>query len=151
MIQRIQSVYLFLAAAITLALFALPLFHLSAAGQVVTIYGCHVKPTIDGISTHIMVPVAIILSLSVLFSLYAIFLFKNRKKQILVIRINYLIIIAATASVIIMALRLSHLLQQSLKPSFGIILPLVVLILLNRAINGIKKDEELVKSADRLR
>ena len=87
---------------------------------------------------------------SALLSLIAILQFKNRKLQFVLGRLNIL------TNLIILGLLVYHL--QSLsgevtasEKGIGSALPLVTIILLVMANKAIKKDEDLVKSVDRLR
>jgi cytochrome c biogenesis factor len=85
--------------------------------------------------------------------LFSIFLFKDRKKQI---RISAIALVANAGFISMMLMRVNQYNQTIPTPtqgSYGIgaILPFVAVILLGLAIGGIRKDEKLVKSLDRLR
>jgi hypothetical protein len=82
--------------------------------------------------------------------LVTIFKFKNRQTQFVLGRLNILI------NLIILGLLVVHLQSLSGETSvsekgIGSILPLITIILLVMANRAIKKDEDLVKSVDRLR
>jgi len=87
---------------------------------------------------------------SVLISLITIFKFKNRQTQFVLGRLNIL------TNFIILVLLVIHL--QSLsgeilisEKGIGSALPLITIVLLVLANKAIKKDEDLVKSVDRIR
>jgi hypothetical protein len=150
MIQRIQSLYLFIGAILSVCLFIIPSFRLVTPEQTIVMSSCHINPAVAGISTTILVPLAVITTLMAFFCFYSIFLYKNRKKQMLVIRINMLVALAVLITGVVYALKISSLLNATLKPT-GIVAIVVVLCCLYLAYRGVKKDDDLVKSADRLR
>jgi len=83
-------------------------------------------------------------------ALISLFIFKNRKLQITINRFNILI------NLILLSLLAYHLLNLSgetkvLEKGIGSFLPLVSIVLLLLANRAIQKDEDLVKSVDRLR
>lgn len=150
MIQRIQTVYLALAAAASLGQFALP--YLAAAVTaplsfaVPALNDGHLDPT-DNIG---------LLSLTALVSLLAlvaVFLFRNRPLQ------GKLTGGAAIASVLMLVLAGLTTKQtldavpagESVQFHAGLALPLVALLCAWLAMRNIGKDEKLVRSMDRLR
>jgi len=82
-----------------------------------------------------------------------IFLYKNRKIQRRILMIIVVINLATLGTVFLAADQISNLSQVGNKAIYevGTYLPLVIMILLVLANNGIRKDDKLVKSADRLR
>lgn len=138
MIQRIQSVWLLLAAIAMSGLFYLPYYYatVNALPQSITI----VKDYVGIILT----------SISIVLSLVTIFRYKNRKAQKGLIWLNVLIILGL----------LGWLLAVQVQPyandpgaayRIGAFLPVVVLVFLFLALGGIRKDEKLLKSLERLR
>jgi len=98
-----------------------------------------------------MMPLAILLIVIMLVSVVAIFMYKRRKQQ------RMLVIIAVVIDIVAIALEAYYLYQAKNGQSnlmvlnFRVIIPVVNLILLLLASRGIKKDDDLVKSYDRLR
>lgn len=98
-----------------------------------------------------MMPLAILLIVIMLVSVVAIFMYKRRKQQ------RMLVIIAVVIDIVAIALEAYYLNQAKNGQSnlmvlnFRVIIPVVNLILLLLASRGIKKDDDLVKSYDRLR
>lgn len=141
MIQRIQSVWLFLAALVMASIFYLPTYSFSGTSAASLTIGNDF--------------LAIILaSISIILSLVAIFRFKNRKGQTGLTWINILVCVALQAWLFV---RINN---ETSKPEMaaitghywiGLFVPLVTLLLLFLARGGIRKDEKLVKSLDRLR
>jgi len=131
MIQRKQSVYLLLVLLFSAALFYVPLFTDSSSG----------------ISTGIKSNTALILMNVAVgtIALISIFLFKNRNLQVRLSNLNILIICILVGSVFYFSG------QPTIHYEYGCYFPLAQLILTVLAIRSIKKDEELVRSADRLR
>lgn len=134
MIQRIQSLYLLLAAIVTgCVIFFVPLFVLKEGTYMILD---------DAIFTGITV-------LSTLISLFSIFRFKNRKQQLMSGRFN--IIINFVFFGLLMYMYFNTFNGDGASMGLGTFLPLVAVILITMANRGILKDEMLVRSADRLR
>tara|TARA_R110002073_G_scaffold220418_1_gene380621 strand:- start:108213 stop:108611 length:399 start_codon:yes stop_codon:yes gene_type:complete len=87
---------------------------------------------------------------SALLSLFTIFLFKNRKLQFVLNRINILINLILLGVLLYYLLMLPGEVDVSEK-GIGVFFPIVVVFLLVFANKAIHKDENLVKSVDRLR
>jgi len=144
MIQRIQSLYLFLSAIISLGL----TFVFSLWTTIGNIEYYVMKLFVESVITIKVIPFLFIVS-GVL-SLISIFLFKKRKDQFVINRINILINLILLGLLIYHLLTLSGETQVSEK-GIGVGLPIIVIVLLVMANKAIKKDEDLVKSVDRLR
>jgi len=143
MIQRIQSIYLFLASIVSGGLifvfdlwetlkneiFALDLFSKEAI-------------------SFKLIPIMFIIS--AIMSLVTIFLFKNRQLQFVLGRVIILINLFLLGLLIYLSLTLSGETSVSEK-GIGMFLPILAILLVVLANKAIKKDEDLVKSADRLR
>ena len=136
MIQRIQTVYLFFAAVAAIAFLFIPFGTIEFAGSTTLLKG-NMNPVFDII-------VGVIITLSIV----AIFLYKNRKTQALIVLLNMLIAIGFIGFEAYGAY--THQ-KDNFHFSIGFILPLFVLIFNFLAYKGIKSDDKLVKSMDRLR
>ena len=145
MIQRKQTIFLFLAAIIFGAMFMVP-FAVSNQPSVQFLS--------DGVFNILDHPVLLVLTLGgILMSLYAIFLFRKRKAQL---RLGYIIIIIAILlplSAFILFTRTSAEADASvmIEDQFGLYLPAAAILFVVLANYFIRKDERLVKSMDRLR
>ena len=144
MIQRIQSLYLLIAAVISLGLTSA--FSLWTNKVGIEYFALNLITESD--IAMIVIPVLFILS--GIFSLVSIFLFKKRKNQFVMTRINILINLILLGVLIYHLLTLSGETQVSEK-GIGAGLPIIVIVLLVLANRAIKSDEDLVKSVDRLR
>ncbi|CAN5541094.1 hypothetical protein BH11BAC2_BH11BAC2_06860 [soil metagenome] len=161
MIQRIQSVYLAVIAVAALLLFFLPVFSLipGEAASDTASYSFSIlsvkMTTLQGLSRDFMVlyPLIIVNSLVLMLSIAAIFMFKSRPNQIKICQALSLIVLVL---IVLMAFDTAQL-RTTLGPgnqlhfSVVAILPLIQLVLCRLAGRAIKKDEQLVRSADRLR
>jgi hypothetical protein len=162
MIQRIQSIYLFLIVICQSLLFATALatftsyetsfnlslmgfYKLSSAGQEMLI------------NSYALMAVNMVV---ILFSLFIIFSFKNRKKQLKLAAFNVILICGFivlmfygfdNAKSFIDLSYNSQSAELSTTYGIGMILPILSLVFNLLAIKGIRKDEELVRSADRIR
>ena len=143
MIQRIQTVYLFLASIVS--------------GGLIFVFNLWktVKENIfvvDLFSKEV-VALKVIPSMffaSAILSIVTIFLFKNRKLQFVIGRIIILINLFLLGLLIYLSLTLSGETLVSEK-GIGMFLPILAILLIVLANKAIKKDEDLVKSVDRLR
>lgn len=143
MIQRIQTLYLLLAVLVSGGLiFILPLWS-NATGDV---------SVIDAFLSEdlYLKTTGIIYMVSALLSFVSIFLFSNRKTQIVINRFNIVLNFFLLGIIVYLLLTLSGEAAVSEK-GIGSFLPLVTILLLVMANKAIIKDEKLVKSVDRLR
>ena len=135
MIQRIQSLYLVLAAIIAGGLpFVLNLWQTS---ENAVVFAIDKQYLLAGFL------------ISAIMSFASIFMFKNRKSQFVINRLNIILNFILLAVFVYSSLSTSGEMQVSEK---GVgILPIISIVLLVLANKAIKKDEDLVKSVDRLR
>ena len=146
MIQRIQSIFLFLASAATFGLFGLPFASTPDAVSSSTIFG----DTLYNLQDH--VALLVLFGLAGLLALVAIFLFKNRKLQLNLSRVALVANIIGLVLAIILYVGDSDTLG-AIEPNdeAGLYMPFIAVVFLGLALRFISKDEKLVKSMDRLR
>ncbi|MCA0153656.1 DUF4293 domain-containing protein [Winogradskyella vincentii] len=136
MIQRIQTLYLFLAAVISAGLiFVFRLWTNSEGAEVFALDNYLYLGLFIG---------------SALLSLISIFSFKKRKTQFVLGRLNIILNFILLGIFVTQSLNLSGETNVSEK-GIGILLPVFSIVCLALANKAIKKDEDLVKSVDRLR
>ncbi len=136
MIQRIQTVYLLVVALISGILPTWLYLWTDTAGQ--EVYASNLPWA------------AICFYLTTGMAVLAIFLFKNRKNQFIVNRLNLLVNLFLLGFFVYRALNLSGETTVSEK-GIGMLIPIISIVFLVLANKAIKKDEDLVKSVDRLR
>lgn len=144
MIQRIQTIYLLLVAIISGGLiFVFDLWTLANEQQefVLDLFS---KSDI----TFKLIPISFLVS--ALVALIAIFRFKNRQQQFVLGRVVVLINLFLLGLLIYLSLTLPGETAVS-KKGIGMFLPVVAILFAVLANKAIKKDEDLVKSVDRLR
>ncbi|MFN5381531.1 MAG: DUF4293 domain-containing protein [Bacteroidota bacterium] len=136
MLQRIQSVYLIVASVLSLCSMALDLF---ATKELIIKASAHTALLIAG-------------SLMIAETVAPIFLFKNRGLQK---RICYMAILMQLFFLIVLLVTVYKQVPRGLSGVQGFqiasIFPLINSILIYLAIRGINKDDELIRSMDRLR
>jgi hypothetical protein len=143
MIQRIQTFYLLLSSIVSGGLIFI--FNLwEVAEKKIFIVNLFSQESF----LYEIIPTAFIAS--ALLSLGTIFLFKNRKLQFVLGRVNILINLFLLGLLIYLSLIVSGETAVSEK-GIGMFLPILAILLLVLANKAIKKDEDLVKSVDRLR
>ena len=153
MIQRIQSIYLFLAALFMGGLFLqsadLISIRTTTPSALANMEYLDDK-VLDIYDQGIMITFVILV---ILFSILALFLYQKRKLQITLSRVSLLIILLFY----ILTFYLSYadlspfISSVNISVNFGLFLPLLVAIFLLLALRGIRTDDKLVKSMDRLR
>ncbi|MFL5729705.1 MAG: DUF4293 domain-containing protein [Cytophagaceae bacterium] len=179
MIQRVQSILLFLSALLMLTFLFVPIWQGSNNPRAVEGKSFDGKATLDAFTLKVegiektsstseasiektenrkaeetnMMYTAILAMASVLMSLYTIFQFKNRPLQIKLSMLNSLIIIGALGCVFLGVREGKSFLPSLQNDDFliGFYLPVVALVSNVFAVRMIRKDEKLVKSADRFR
>ncbi len=144
MIQRIQSIWLLLAAIAILCLLFVPVLTHKSSESIFILngYGINNKPT------NVLLLVSTVLA--GLISLLNIFNFRNRKLQIRVASLNILLILGLSFWLSQLAKQLPGGIESS-DIGVGLFLPLIAIIFTLLAIRGIKNDDKLIRSADRLR
>ncbi|MDH4402940.1 MAG: DUF4293 domain-containing protein [Flavobacterium sp.] len=137
MIQRIQTVYLLIALVILGALpFVFPLFTMSD--------GKEFRFMNDSFYT-------VLFGLSTTLTLISIMYFKKRQHQFVLNRLTIILNLILLGLFVYRSLNLSGEAVQVSEKGIGMFLPIVAIVFLALANKAIKKDEDLVKSADRLR
>ena len=131
MIQRIQSIYLLVAAiSMTLISFKVPVYNLNE-----TLFMAK-----DDTKMFVLTIVGAI------FSLLGLFMFKNRKFQMKLIRLTILIQMIIGIRIFMLFSKFEVVLNNSFL--FLMVFTLIALIM---AYRGVKKDDDLVRSVDRIR
>lgn len=155
MLQRIQTVYLLLFIVCSMVLCLLPLFELTAFDGLYVL--SVIKTSFSGASGSAVLsynfPLMVILSLMILLALAIIFKYNNRKLQMKLIFICMILLILFSAILCFNYFQLAGLstADNSIKISWILAILPVQMVLLWLANSGIRKDEALVRSADRLR
>ncbi|MDR7211128.1 DUF4293 domain-containing protein [Flavobacterium piscis] len=137
MIQRIQTIYLLLTFLVTgVLLFFVPLWTLN-----------------DGKAFYFMQDqvYTILLGLSTMLTVISIISYKKRQNQFVMGRLNIILNLILLGLFVYRSLNLSGETVSVSEKGIGMFLPIVAIVLLVLANKAIKKDEDLVKSVDRLR
>jgi hypothetical protein len=151
MIQRIQSVYLLLVTALLTSNIFLPIASfVDSKGVAYPLTPLHVAFPEAGLNYTPLGQLALLI-LSALIAFATIFLYKNRKLQIRMSVFNLLIMAGFYSVVLVSVIFLKSSSKAVLSPSFGLCLPLIAMILNYLAIRAIRKDDAMVKAADRIR
>ena len=137
MIQRIQTVYLLLTFIITgVLMFFIPLWTLNTGKAFYFMQ--------DQVYT-------ILLGLSTMLTIISIISYKKRQNQFVMGRLNIILNLILLGLFVYRSLNLSGETLAVSEKGIGMFLPIVAIVLLVLANKAIKKDEDLVKSVDRLR
>lgn len=155
MIQRIQTVYLFLVFLFALLFLIFPKGSIDINGVVYTIKSWSIVSA-DGTekldSTSILGIVSMIIPFIIMvLSIYTTLLFKNRLLQIKLGKINIFLHVILVVSTFFFLDGIKNNYSGEFTYGVGLVFPLLSMILILMAGKAIRKDEELVRSADRLR
>jgi hypothetical protein len=155
MIQRIQSVYLALITLLSLIFFkGSSLIFLEKSGS-------FIRVGFNGIfrdsTSHFpeliekLLPLSILIILIPVVSLITLFIFKNRKIQMTISLILIILTIIFIAALIHVSFSIISKFDGTIIPGIKMLLPILIMVLSILAYMGIRKDDKLVKSYDRLR
>lgn len=161
MIQRVQSIFLLIAIIIPIVLIFLPLGYLTTDGAQYVYNSISLKENIpDGTSVIRLYYLAFCLFLTACLSGLALFMFKNRVKQMQVVSLTMIVFLITLMLILwvcpdIVFKKFFGARMEDFIFTFNTV-PLIILIVVEAvclflANRFIKKDEELVRSADRLR
>jgi len=161
MIQRIQSLFLILAALASILLFFFPLAGIYASHATYKFYiyelqnQAPLEPGEQPIFTFMTTLPLLVLNIGVIIlTVITIFLYKNRITQMKLVRFAVLLEIVMIALILFIY---ASIIEKNLfvSPDYlseaGIYFPLVALVFLILANRSILKDEKLVRSVERLR
>ncbi len=165
MIQRIQSVYILLAAIISVVCICLPLGTFALAGVEVstplgaftfgggleagTVYNLCISPIIGNCSYE-SVPLFIVQVFSIVFGIITIFRYNNRKAQAMFCLFNALLQLCwYIVYVVVINITIGDLVSYEI--GFATWLPIASIVLYLLARRSIIADEKLVRAADRIR
>lgn len=151
MLQRKQSVYLLVSVILSAVCMFLPIgrFVSEKMGADSELYNIAIKG-MDGSMDYVVCILFVLLLIHVVSSLLNIFLYKNRKMQSKVCRFNVILLLAWYAAYAYFALTGGG---EGTEFSFGVpaVMPFISLIGELLADKGIRSDEELIRSMDRIR
>jgi len=154
MIQRVQSIYLSLVLLLSLSWFFLSSIELSDS---------EIKNTISDIGLiahtghydYAIFPLLVLGTVICVITLISIFRYKHRPYQIKLCRINLLLQFITFITVLAIALYYKNRslpeYYLSIRFKISVVFPLISIVLLWMSVRSIKKDEELVRSIDRIR
>ena len=145
MIQRKQSIWLFIAALLNICVLFVDLYQTHSLVNGVD------TPGQLRVSDHY--PSLLLVVVMGLLPIVTIFMFKDRKRQI---RMTIISILSVGTFITLTLSRVSNLSKAVPQPTsgnywIGAVLPVIALVFLILAIVGIRSDDKLVKSVDRLR
>lgn len=157
MIQRIQTIWLFLASLVIFGLFLFPYLNyndLVGLGKNVMVTGQYAKANNEMVRQEFFLIQTIVTVLVAILPVIIIFLYKKRKLQLRLIFVSIASMLFLAAYLLVTANSVLSVISQSVQPTnigVGLFLIPVAIIFLALAIGGIRKDEKLIQSANRLR
>ena len=155
MLQRIQSLFLGLAALLMGILLVVNIWDKVSGAEHVSLSAFRMVYSVNGEEkqTVFTFAIAILGVISSTLSLVSLFTYKNRLRQMLFGLINTLLIGATLGLIIYYSMEGEKMIAMSTKGSFGpgMIIPAIALVCNMLANRFIRKDENTVRSADRMR
>jgi hypothetical protein len=155
MLQRVQTIWLFFATAAIFSLFLFPYLQVvDADGTAKALKVTGVYQDVNGqvVKTEPFTALTIATVVLGLLPFVIIFFFRNRKKQINICYLTILAILGYSFWLVQTAKSvLGNVTLELGNYGIGVILPSLAILFIILALRGIRKDEMLVRSADRLR
>jgi uncharacterized membrane protein YidH (DUF202 family) len=153
MIQRIQSLYLLLVAAIYSTLFFVPINEMICTNHILklSIWGLF---EITGNQQELIIevfPLLIITIISILIALVTLFLYKNRKLQMRLSLYNSILSLGMAFLMLFYVYQISENNHTQIGFSMGLLVPFITFVISILAFRAIRKDELLIRSIDRIR
>lgn len=146
MLQRKQSIWLFLATLCNAGVFLFDIYRVSykdAAGTVL-------QNVLRVANNYPLLLIALVMTL---LPLITIFMFRNRKKQMSMTAVSMVATLAFISMMLVNVNKLERSTPGMTGGTYwvGAVLPVIALIFIVMSLAGIRKDEKLVRSMDRLR
>jgi hypothetical protein len=153
MIQRIQSIFLLIAFILQATMLFLPLSEYTIQGGDIFLFKAtgFVSQGLNPSTVHKTGMILFFLSLSLILPLVTIFLFKKRRLQMKLSLYNLVLLLGFQGYVVWYAWRVGVLFEAVTVYKFPIVFPVVSAILLYLAFRYIRKDDNLIRSLDRIR
>lgn len=155
MIQRKQTLYLLISAILMATFVFLPIAAINTAEHNYTFDILGLKTITNNECTTVLNiwPLTILFAVTALFNVAAIFMYKRRLQQA---RVTVLSMLLQAGMMVLMAFYVYYIFPQQLENTslvfqFPAIIPVINIILTFMAYKGIKKDEAIIKSMDRIR
>lgn len=146
MIQRIQTLYLIIVIILLGQTFFFPFVRFIGENEIISFN------TLKFENGEWLIPLTILFSFILMMTFFAIITFKKRITQVRMLVINTLLLIGSIGLIGFYVWQVhQHLPNYKIGINFTAIYPLIAIILNFMAINRIKKDEALVRSANRIR
>lgn len=153
MIQRKQSLFLFIGAVVMALLYFFPIAEFMVANT--DYYFNYIEiASVAGNSKKVVsntYPVTVLLSLVIGISIITIFLFKNRNLQMRLTTINMLLKVGFLILIVFYIYEIGDAFESKHYLQLSFVFPLIALILDFMAYKGIQKDMNIIKSYDRIR
>lgn len=157
MIQRIQSIFLALVFLLGMVLFVSPVLSFTSYENTYVMNAYHTINSMDNTIVSKNIGIGAMQGLVALLALVSVFLYKKRQLQIKLCKLNILLVAIQIAAIVLYI----DVAKDAISPNapndvligikYGAIFPILSLTFLYLSIRFIKKDEDLVRSADRLR
>lgn len=157
MIQRIQSVFLLLAALSAVLLFFYPVAeYFDGINYAITFHIHHLQDHVPGneqiFPSAFLLPLIILNALTGILALLTLFMYKQMVVQLRLARIAlFLNVLLIGGLFFFYTGQIAKMVMIDPQYKFGIYLPVITLLFLVLAMRSIQKDIKLVRSADRLR
>lgn len=147
MIQRIQTVYLLIIIVLIVQTFFFPFVSFFNDQETISFTALQFN------TGEFVIPLAILVGVILSLAFISVFLFKNRLLQIRITFFNLLLLVGLLGLIAYFVWELStkKLIDYQIKYNFTCIYPLISIVLASLAIRGMKKDEALIRSVNRIR
>ncbi len=156
MIQRIQTIYLFVAAIMMGLMFLFPLSEILMPDNSIFIVDFYEisqeKTNTEAVNAEVLLPLSVLLSVITLSIFLNIFFFRSRKIQMKVCIYNIVMMLGLIFLVYYYTEQVAEIHKPAtVNYTFPMIFPIISSVLTFLAYKGIRNDEQVVRSLDRIR
>ena len=154
MIQRIQTVYLLIAIFLTGSLFFLPYAEMiNSNGELFLLDAKGLYPVAfpNAIPLYVNIVVQILCAASISSMIIAIFRFRHLARQIVLTKLTLLMLLGLGTAIFYGVWKGFEILAGTYSLKIYALFPVIAFILVFMALRGIRKDNQLLKSIDRIR
>ncbi len=157
MIQRIQSLYLLGATLVSVVYLFLPIASFSVNGNsyLVKPMGIYFQEGSEWVYENPVLALGVVLLFHLLLTVAIIFQFKSRSRQIRLCNLNLILLLIIMGLQFVVSYDLPEKVTESSELvsnfEYWVLVPTISLLLVFLARKGVQKDENLIKSMDRIR
>ena len=152
MIQRVQSIFLFFSFVLLATMLFMPFAEITDnSAQLVTFDAYSVENMAQNAEISNALAMAVLIAITAAISLITIFLYNNRMLQMRLGVYNILVLVGTTVMLYVYPNYIADIDIETIQYQISAMFPVIAIILTILANRAIRKDENKIKAADRIR